>query len=173
MPAFQEQAIRERAYRIWEREDRPGDRELDNWLQAECEISQAYLLDTSAFINLGLPVFAKLRGWNLYVSPYVFWERICHLDEKSDFQRAKGEFRKFEYVKILDDPRAAIEKPLGRAPDSELICRALDVLKSAKSLIPLCPGTQNGCSREGRFVLAIIYLTDAGESGTVPGTGRR
>ena len=59
-----EQAIRERAYRIWEQEGRPHGKHLDHWLRAEAEVAQAYLLDTNVFF-LGAPVFAKLRGWNL------------------------------------------------------------------------------------------------------------
>ena len=37
--AANEQAIRERAYAIWEEEGRPGDRHLDHWLRAEAEIN--------------------------------------------------------------------------------------------------------------------------------------
>jgi Protein of unknown function (DUF2934) len=33
-----EQAIRERAYQIWEAEGRPDDKELDHWLRAESEV---------------------------------------------------------------------------------------------------------------------------------------
>jgi hypothetical protein len=33
-----EQAVRERAYAIWEQEGRPGHRDLSNWLRAEAEI---------------------------------------------------------------------------------------------------------------------------------------
>jgi hypothetical protein len=97
-------------------------------------MSEVYLLDTSAFINLGLPVFTNLRCWDLRVSPYVFWERLCHLDEKTDFPRAKGEFKKFAYVRVLDDPRATIEKPEGRVSDTELIDGALDALNTSVSL---------------------------------------
>jgi hypothetical protein len=34
-----EQAIRERAYAIWERDGRPYDKDLDHWLRAEAEIA--------------------------------------------------------------------------------------------------------------------------------------
>jgi len=37
-PAAREQAIRERAYAIWEEEGRPEGRDLEHWLQAETEI---------------------------------------------------------------------------------------------------------------------------------------
>ena len=129
-----EQAIRERAYRIWEHEGCVHGKDIEHWLRAESEISQHYLLDTSAFISLGLQTFIKLRCWHLHVSPYVFWERLCHLDENTDFSRAKGDFKKFKYVRVLDDPRAAIEKPEGRVPDTELICGALDALSASVSL---------------------------------------
>ena len=97
-------------------------------------MSEVYLLDTSAFINLGLPVFTKLQCWHLHVSPYVFWERLCHLDETTDFPRAKGEFKKFAHVRVLDDPRATIEKQEGRVSDTELIDGALDALNASVSL---------------------------------------
>jgi hypothetical protein len=129
-----EQAIRERAYRIWENEGCFHGKHIEHWLCAESEISEDYLLDTSAFINLGLPVFTNLRYWHLHVCPYVFWERLCHLDEKTDFPRAKGEFKKFKYVRVLDDPRATIEKPEGRVSDTELISGALDALNASVSL---------------------------------------
>jgi hypothetical protein len=70
----------------------------------------------------------------------VFWERLCHLDKGEDFERAKGEFRKFKFVEILDDPRVAIELPYvagnvdieaGRA---DIIYAMLANLESATSL---------------------------------------
>lgn len=141
-----EQAIRERAYAIWEQEGHPDGKELDHWLRAEAEIlsfgektkvlaSQSYLLDTSAFIALRR-VLKKLQGYNLYVSPYVFWERLCHLDEHEDFERAKGEFRKFKYVKILNDPRVGIE-PLSFSIEggcASVIYAVLVELEASKSL---------------------------------------
>jgi hypothetical protein len=36
-----EQAIRERAYAIWEEEGRPDGRDLDHWLRAEAKISSS------------------------------------------------------------------------------------------------------------------------------------
>jgi len=41
MPSQREQAIRERAYAIWEEEDRPEGKDLDHWLRAEAEIISA------------------------------------------------------------------------------------------------------------------------------------
>jgi hypothetical protein len=35
-----EQAVRKRAYAIWEQEGRPVDRDLSNWLKAEAEIDK-------------------------------------------------------------------------------------------------------------------------------------
>jgi Protein of unknown function (DUF2934) len=40
-PAAREQAIRERAYAIWEEEGRPDGRDQDHWLRAEAEIGSA------------------------------------------------------------------------------------------------------------------------------------
>ena len=39
-----EQAIRERAYLIWQREGRPIGRNIANWLEAEAEIKNEYNL---------------------------------------------------------------------------------------------------------------------------------
>ena len=36
--SLREQAIRERAYAIWEQEGRPDGKDLDHWLRAEAEI---------------------------------------------------------------------------------------------------------------------------------------
>jgi hypothetical protein len=38
---MREQAIRERAYAIWEEEGRPDGKDLDHWLRAEAEIISA------------------------------------------------------------------------------------------------------------------------------------
>ena len=38
MPDEREQAIRERAYGIWEHQGCPGGHSLDHWLQAETEV---------------------------------------------------------------------------------------------------------------------------------------
>lgn len=35
---WHEERIRERAYEIWEREGRPGDKSHEHWLKAEAEI---------------------------------------------------------------------------------------------------------------------------------------
>ncbi len=41
MPEQKEQAIRERAYAIWEEEGRPDGKDLEHWLRAEAEINSA------------------------------------------------------------------------------------------------------------------------------------
>jgi len=41
MPAEHEQAIRERAYAIWEEEGRPDRKEAQHWLRAEAEITSS------------------------------------------------------------------------------------------------------------------------------------
>ena len=38
MQAISEDSIRERAYKIWEREGRPHGREYDHWVQARVEL---------------------------------------------------------------------------------------------------------------------------------------
>jgi hypothetical protein len=161
MPGQREQAIRERAYAIWEEEGRPDGKGINHWLCAEGKIisageqvrketaevaamSQSYLLDTNAFFSLSRNVLEQLhmRGYGLYVSPYVFWERLCHLDKRENFEAAKGEFKKFGVVEVLDDPLAAIEKSLlptdaeihRRVLDADLIYAALAALRSSKSL---------------------------------------
>ena len=41
MPDEREQAIRERAYAIWEQEGRPDGKDLEHWLRAEAEFTSA------------------------------------------------------------------------------------------------------------------------------------
>jgi Protein of unknown function (DUF2934) len=41
MPEQKEQAIRERAYAIWEEEGRPDGKDLEHWCRAEDEINSA------------------------------------------------------------------------------------------------------------------------------------
>jgi hypothetical protein len=41
MPDDKEQALRERAYAIWEREGRPDGKDMDHWLRAETELIEA------------------------------------------------------------------------------------------------------------------------------------
>ena len=39
MPYWREHRIRERAYAIWEEEDRPEGKDREHWLRAEAEIA--------------------------------------------------------------------------------------------------------------------------------------
>ncbi len=81
------------------------------------------------------------RNYYLCVSPYSFWETLCHLDE-GDFGRSKGQLLKFDRVGILDDPRAEIEAPIcnadpdleDRSPDGHLIKAVLVSLRTSVSL---------------------------------------
>jgi hypothetical protein len=104
----------------------------------------SYLLDTSAFISLPTSVLDALQGQGhvLYVSPYAFWERLCHLNQ-AEFERNKGRLvSKRKFLTFLDDPRAQIETPLltldrvfePRPPDYELIDAALAALEASDSL---------------------------------------
>jgi signal transduction histidine kinase len=106
---------------------------------------RSYLLDTSSFVNLASQVLQQLcvHGHSLYASPYVFWERLCHL-EGDDFHRSKGQLlSKFQFVKLLDDPHAHIERSLlpsgsalhDRSEDADLIYAALAALKASESLV--------------------------------------
>ena len=56
---LREQAIRERAYVIWEREGRPADRSLHHWLQAESEIGPEQVV---GFMDDGKTVKSRLRA---------------------------------------------------------------------------------------------------------------
>lgn len=51
------QAIRQRAYFIWEREGRPPGQDIANWLEAEAEISQDYN-DVGGFVRSRADVVA-------------------------------------------------------------------------------------------------------------------
>jgi len=52
-----EQAIRERAYFLWEREGRPLGRDIANWLAAQAEIKQDYN-DVGGFVRCWADVVA-------------------------------------------------------------------------------------------------------------------
>jgi Protein of unknown function (DUF2934) len=56
MAADSKQAIRERAYAIWEEEGCPLDRDLDHWLRAEAEIAAA---PPVGVLHAGKPVTAR------------------------------------------------------------------------------------------------------------------
>lgn len=106
-------------------------------------MNRCYLLDTSTCRALSYIDLQNLRiaGYPLCVSPYSFWEMICHLDECS-FQRQKGQFQKFREITVLDDPRAEIERVIlprtdpisARLPDTTLISAALSALDFSDSI---------------------------------------
>jgi hypothetical protein len=54
------QAIRERAYFIWEHEGRPSGRDIANWLEAEAEIKRDYN-DVGGFVRSWADVVAAGR----------------------------------------------------------------------------------------------------------------
>jgi Protein of unknown function (DUF2934) len=60
----EEQAIRERAYLIWEHEGRPKGRDIANWLEAETEIRQQYN-DVGGRVRSWADVLAaaSIRDW--------------------------------------------------------------------------------------------------------------
>lgn len=107
-------------------------------------MSQLFLLDTSAFRSLSNETLAQLRlqGFRLYVSPYVFWELLCHLDKNKKFTREKGQITKLRFINILDDPRADIKTHfLASNPqfqkhvtDTDLIEAALAALEESETL---------------------------------------
>ncbi len=53
MDSEHEQAVRERAYALWEKEGRPENRSIDNWLQAEAELAKPLL---AGVLDTGKPV---------------------------------------------------------------------------------------------------------------------
>ena len=98
------------------------------------------LLDTSAFICLGQGTLSAAReaGWKLKTSPWCFFELLCHLDEESNFARAKGNLMKFREVEIIDKPldRAAaalVDSNVPRVWSSDLCYAALAAIDKAQS----------------------------------------
>lgn len=117
-------------------------------------VPKVYLLDTSVVIGRGKAVLqqACAQGQDCYVSPYTFWELVRHLDPSvikdrkyqgaGQFSFYKKQLMKFRYFKVLDAPRAEIEKRLlpksdkvhAGLPDYELIYPCLAALRETKSL---------------------------------------
>jgi hypothetical protein len=107
-------------------------------------MNTAYLLDTSVFRFLPRQILEALhlKGYNLYASPFVFWELLTHLHEEGGFVGYKARMMKFRFVDILDDPRALIESSVitndtsaqQRVPDTELIEATLAALEASNSL---------------------------------------
>jgi hypothetical protein len=104
-------------------------------------VRAAALLDTSAFIAVSKEKLteARHRGWHLTTSPWCFLELLCHLDEDSNFARAKGKLVKFHGVEIVDKP---LDRVVAQSePDSEnriwssdLVYAALAAIDGANSL---------------------------------------
>lgn len=100
------------------------------------------LLETSAFRSLSVKELEQynLEGLKIMISPYTFWELLCHLSE--DWARNKGRICKCSKIKILDDPRAVIETELqykverldNRLPDSQLIPEIIECLRKSNSI---------------------------------------
>jgi len=117
-------------------------------------VRKVYVLDTSVVRGRGKAVLQQdcVQGQDCYVSPYTFWELVRHLDASvikdrksqgaSQFSFHKKQLMKIRYFKVLDAPRAEIEKCLlpkshkvhARLPDYELIYPCLAALREAKSL---------------------------------------
>ncbi len=100
------------------------------------------LLDTSAFRSLSSSDLEQynLEKLEIMISPYTFWELLCHLDK--DWIQYKGNIYKCSRVQILDDPNAIIytdlkyqiDKLINRLPDNELIPGILECLKESNSI---------------------------------------
>jgi len=102
----------------------------------------SYLLDTSAFRSLSGEVLQNLskQDYLLFVSPYCFWEILCHLNERFDY--FKVQLMKFKHVKVLDDPLALLYSPFlsedftfqERISDDDIIYATLAALRDSDSL---------------------------------------
>jgi len=100
------------------------------------------LLETSVFISLSAKELGQYnsKGLKIMISPYTFWELLCHLDE--NWFLYKSLLCKCSKINILDDPRAVIETELKynverlnhRLPDNQLIPEVVECLKKSKSL---------------------------------------
>ena len=100
------------------------------------------LLETSAFKSLSIKKLEQynLEGFEIMISPYTFWELLCHLDE--DWTRNKGQICKCSRVKILDDPRAIneidlqyrVERLNNRVPDNQLIPGIIECIRRSDSI---------------------------------------
>jgi len=97
-------------------------------------------LDTSAFKSLGRDALtaAQEAGWQLKTSPWCFFELLCHLDEESDFPKAKGNLMKFRGIEIIDKPLDHAVAELGNSEEprvwsSGLCYAALAAIDAAQS----------------------------------------
>lgn len=100
------------------------------------------LLETSTFWSLSIGELEQYKsyGFKIMISPYTFWELLCHLDK--DWAQYKTQVCKSSKVKILDDPRAFIETELqykvkrlnNRLPDNKLIPEIIECLRKSNSI---------------------------------------
>lgn len=102
------------------------------------------LFDTSALRSLSWENLKRLsdKGCDLFISPFSFWEILCHLDEEQKFDRFKIELIKFKHFTILDDPFGITAKYTklhksvmqDRVEDHELIQGTISVLTKSSSI---------------------------------------
>jgi len=106
-------------------------------------LDASFLLETSAFISLSGKELEQydLDGLIIMISPYTFWELLCHLDE-GNWEKNKNKICKCSRVKILDDPHVIIETNLqykakrlvNHLPDNELIPEVIKCLNKSNSI---------------------------------------
>jgi hypothetical protein len=82
MLSQQEQAIQERAYAIWEEEDRPDGKALDHWLRAEAEntatrMTNSIDTDLEEFLSALEPLIRDIRHLTWENAPPPMFEIVC------------------------------------------------------------------------------------------------
>jgi hypothetical protein len=82
MPSQQEQAIQERAYAIWEEEDRPDGKALDHWLRAEAEntatrMTNSIDTDLEEFLSALEPLIRDISHLTWENAPPPMFEIVC------------------------------------------------------------------------------------------------
>jgi hypothetical protein len=116
------------------------------------------LLDTNALIAISGEdlAAARKRGWHLTTSPWSFFERLSHLDDKH-FAKAKGKLMKLRHVEIVDKPldrlvaeRQGLSK--SRIWGSDLARQALTKLSEASSMQDLKGLTMNDAAGNTRAI---------------------
>jgi hypothetical protein len=105
-------------------------------------VKRSFLIDTSVLRRVPSRRLEAVAGVpDVAVSPYTVWELLTHLGD-ADFDRAKGTLMKLRHVRILDDPRASIEKLVtkssdrihARVPDNDLAYAMLAALRDSSSV---------------------------------------
>lgn len=101
------------------------------------------MLDTSAIRSISSKLLqAMARQKPIYVSPYCFWEILCHLDENEKFSRFKDLLMKFKYVEVLDNPYTLFKTSFlpedldlqARVTEDDVIYATLAALQASDSL---------------------------------------